>query len=124
MDFPLVSLLINLSISLKEEWDVKEEDSPAVFIEVSLEVKQEYADDSSVFHQVDGECTTNYSKVIIHSIDLLLNFLQFNEYLGKIVEETLTEIYIFSIYSVLKHNYHFLWNKLNFKMSSIFISFL
>ena len=51
-------------MSLKEEWDLKEEDSPAVFIEVSLEVKQEDADDSSFFHSVDEECTTNNGKVI------------------------------------------------------------
>ena len=103
MDFPLVSLLINLSISLKEEWDVKEEDSPAVFIEVSLEVKQEYADDSSVFHQVDEECTTN--EVIIYSVDLLLNFPHFNEYLAKFVDNTGDK---FSMFSGLRHfNYHF-----------------
>ena len=70
---PLLSILIYFFMSLKEEWDVKEEDSPAVFIEVSLEVKQEDEDDSSVLHQVDEDCTTNNYKVIIYSIDLLLN---------------------------------------------------
>ena len=51
-------------MSLKQEWNLKEENSPAVFIEVSLEVKQEDADDSSVFHSVDESCTTNNYKVI------------------------------------------------------------
>ena len=64
-------------MSLKEEWDLKEEDSPAVFIEVSLEVKQEDEDDSSVFHSIDEDCTTNDVKVEIYSDDLLSNFLHF-----------------------------------------------
>ena len=51
-------------MSFKEEWDLKEEDSPAVFIEVSVEVKQEDADDPSVFHSVDESCSTNNNKVI------------------------------------------------------------
>ena len=63
-------------MSLKEEWDLKEEDSPARFIEVTLEVKEEEADDSSVFHSVDENCTTN--KVIIFSVDLFLNFPHYN----------------------------------------------
>ena len=62
---PLLSILIYFFMSLKEEWDVKEEDSPAVFIEVSLEVKQEDPEDSSVFHSIDEDCTTNINKVII-----------------------------------------------------------
>ena len=74
--FPLLSFLINLSLSLKEEWDLKHEDSPAGFIEVTLEVKEEEADDSSVFHSVDENCTTN--KVIIFSVDLFLNFPHYN----------------------------------------------
>ena len=73
-------------MSLKEEWDLKEEDSPAVFIEVSLEVKQEDTDESSVFHSVDEDCTTNNNKVMIHSIDLLLNYPHISQYLGMIVE--------------------------------------
>ena len=73
MDFPLLTI----NLSLKEEWDVKEEDSPAVFIEVSLEVKQEDEDDSSVFHSIDEDCTTNDVKVEIYSDDLLSNFLHF-----------------------------------------------
>ena len=58
----------------KEEWHLKEEDSPAVFIEVSLEVKQEDPDATSVFHSVDGSCTTNFNEVIIHSVDLEIFF--------------------------------------------------
>ena len=64
LDFPLLSFLKYLSMSLKEEWDLKEEDSPAVFVEVSLEVKQEDADDSSVFHSVDESCSINVNMVI------------------------------------------------------------
>ena len=55
-------------MSLKEEWDLKEDDSPARFIEVTLELKEDEADDSSVFHSVDEDCTTNM--VIIYSDDL------------------------------------------------------
>ena len=62
--FPLLSILINFSLSSKEEWGLKEEDSPAVFIEVSLEMKKEDVDDSSVFHSVDEDCTTNINKVM------------------------------------------------------------
>ena len=90
-------------MSLKEEWDLTEEDSPAVFIEVSLEVKQEDVDDSSIFHSVDEDCTTNNNKVMIYNVDFLLNYPHFNNYLGKIVEKTITKIYIFSMLSVLKH---------------------
>ena len=79
---------MNFPMSLKEEWDVKEEDSPAVFIEVEIKVKQEDADDS-VIHSVDEECTTNNYKVMIYSVDLFLNFTHFNEYLVKILEDTL-----------------------------------
>ena len=79
---------MNFPMSLKEEWDVKEEDSPSVFIEVSLEVKQEDADDSSVFHSVEN-CTTNNYKVMIYSVDLLV--IIHNNYLGK-GGKTITEI--------------------------------
>ena len=51
-------------MSLKEEWGLKDEDSPAVFIEVSVEVKEEDADDLSVFHSVDKDCATNINTVI------------------------------------------------------------
>ena len=57
--------LLICHLSLKEEWDLKEDVSPAVFIEVSLEVKQEDPEDSSVFHSIDEDCTTNINKVII-----------------------------------------------------------
>ena len=66
-------------MALKEEWDIKEEDSPTVEVslEVSLEVKQEDTDESSVFHSIDEERTTNDYKVTIYSDDLLFNFPHF-----------------------------------------------
>ena len=105
-EFP--SPFYSYKFSLKEEWDVKEEDSPATFIEVSLEVKQEDADDLSVFHSVGGDCTsnkTNYYKVGIYFVDLLLNFPHFNEYLAKYIDNNRDKL---SMFSGLRHfNYHF-----------------
>ena len=43
---------------------IKVEDSQDVNVEGSSEVKQEYADDSSVFHSVDEDCTPNSNMVM------------------------------------------------------------
>ena len=62
-------LVDSYSEKVKNEWKVeviKVEDSQDVNIEGSSEVKQEDADDSSVFHSVDEECMTNHNMVMTY----------------------------------------------------------
>ena len=67
-------LVDSYSEKVKNEWKkevIKVEDSQGVNIEGSPEVKQGEVDDSSVFHLVDEDCTTNSNMV--------MTFLRFNK---------------------------------------------
>ena len=80
-------LVDSYSEKVKNEWKkevIKVEDSQAVDIEGGREMKQEDADDSTVFHSVYENCTTNAQKVnyfhrlttltlTVHSIEICLN---------------------------------------------------